>query len=139
MAGQPGEERARSIYERWQNYLTEARSALGSDAHLERVLHRAIARWREHEAPELAFVAEELSAERRETRHETLEDELLEGVARGDLVAVRRRSDGEVHYLAREDYELLNERELARLDPYDPLLARAIRRRALEESTPPGE
>lgn len=71
---QPRTRQARSIYERWQAYLWEARSALPPDVDFDRILHHAITQWREHEPPELAFVTEELTAERRETRHETTEN-----------------------------------------------------------------
>jgi hypothetical protein len=129
------EETARSIYERWQGYLSDARSALPSGTPLDRILHQAIARWRAHEPPELAFVAEELSAERRETRHETAEDELLERVERAELVALRDRRSGEVRYFEPEEYERLSVAVRARYDLYDPLLARAIRRHAIEEAS----
>jgi hypothetical protein len=130
-------ERARTIYERWQEYLGAARAALPSDADLDRILYRAIAQWREHEPPELAFVPEELTAERRETRHETTEDRFIERVERGEVVALRRLSDGEVHYLEPADYDRMDEAERAAFAAYDPLLARAIRRHVTDEALPP--
>lgn len=126
------EEAARSIYERWIGYVREARAGLANDASLTEILQHAIVLWREHEPPELAFVAEELTDERRETRHETAEDELFERVERGEIVAVRPLG-GEARYLTREEYAGLTTAEQAELLPYDPLLARAIRRHALDE------
>lgn len=130
-------EQARSIYQCWQEYLGEARSALPPDVDLDRILHRAIARWREHEPPELAFVAEELTAERRETRHETAEDRFLEQVERGELIALRRLADGEVRYFAQDDYERLDDAERAAYVAYDPLLARAIQRHVIDDALSP--
>jgi hypothetical protein len=132
-------EAAHSIYERWQEYLREARTALPADTSIDRILHRAIARWREHEPPELAFVPEELSAERIETRHETAEDRLLERVERGELVALRRTSDGEAVYLDPGEFERLGPAERSQYTAYDPLLARAIRRHAMEAALPSDE
>lgn len=130
-------ELARSMYERWDGYLQQARSTLPAGAAVDRVLHRAIALWREHEPPELAFVAEELTAERRETRHETTEDRFIEQVERGELIALQRLSDGSIRYLGPVDYERLSEAERAAYTAYDPLLARAIRRHAIEQTLPP--
>lgn len=130
-------QQARSIYERWQDYLREARSTLPSDVDLDRILHRAIAQWREHEPPELAFVPDELTAERRETRHETAEDRFLEQVERGEVVALRRLSDGEVHYLETAEYQRLSDAERAAYVAYDPLLARAIQRHMIDDALSP--
>jgi len=125
-------EAARSIYERWIGYVQEARGGLADDAPLTEILQQAIVLWQEHEPPELAFVAEELTDERRETRHETTEDELFERVERGELLAVRPLG-GEARYLTPEEHAGLTAAERAELLPYDPLLARAIRRHALDE------
>lgn len=130
-------ELARSIYERWEGYLKEARSTLPAGVAVERMLHRAIALWREHEPPELAFVAEELAAERRETRHETTEDRFIEQVERGELIALQRQSDGAIDYLVPTDYARLSETERAAYVAYDPLLARAIRRHVVEQMPSP--
>ncbi|MDA0815273.1 MAG: hypothetical protein O2924_01695 [Chloroflexi bacterium] len=123
---------ARSIYERWIQYVEEARGGLPNDASLTEIIKQAIVLWRQREPPELAFVADELSDERRETQHETAEDELFERVARGEIIAVRPL-DGEARYLTPEEYGGLTIAERAKLLPYDPLLARAIRRHALDE------
>jgi hypothetical protein len=137
MASEPARtEQARTIYERWQEYLRAARAALPADADLDRILYRAMAQWREHEPPELAFVPAELTAERRETRHETAEDRFIERVERGEVVALRRLSDGVIHYLEPADYERMDEAERAAFAAYDPLLARAIRRHVIDEALP---
>lgn len=123
---------ARSIYERWNEYVLKARAGLPTDAPLTTIIQQAIELWKEHEPPELAFVAEELTEERRETQHETAEDELFERVERGELIAVRPLG-GEARYLTPEEHAGLSIAERAELLPYDPLLARAIRRHALDE------
>jgi hypothetical protein len=134
MSDQARSQEARSIFERWQRYLQDARRALPPDADVDRIIHGAIARWREHEPPELAFVPDELAAERRETLHETAEDTLIERVERGELVALRHTSDGEVIYLEPGGYAELGADRRGQYTAYDPLLARAIRRHAIETS-----
>ncbi len=126
----------RSLHERWRRYIGEARDALGADAPTERLIHRAIASWREREPPEVAFVAEQLDAELRETKHETAEDTLIDRVERGDLVGLRRTADGTVVYLEPKAYGELSARQRDEFEAYDPLIARAIRRQALESGMP---
>lgn len=55
------------------------------------------------------------------------------------MVALRRLSDGEVHYLAPGEYQRLNDAERAAYVAYDPLLARAIQRHAADDALSPHE
>lgn len=125
-----------SLYERWRVYLDEARAHLGADAPTERLIHRAIATWREREPSELGFVAEQLYAELREAEHETTEDALLDRVERGDLVGLRSVADGTVVYLDPRAYRQLTPSQRDDFESYDPLIARAIRRHAMEQGLP---
>jgi len=123
---------APSIYERWARCVHEARVALGAGADREALLAHASARWREQEAPELAFVPDELRAIAREQRHDTGADTFLDRIARGEAAALRRKADGAIVYLPSDLIDAMTPAERATYDAYDPMLARALRRHALE-------
>ena len=124
--------RAGQIFQRWIDYVDAARAALGPGASFERILHRVATDWARHEPPELAFVPDEVIAAARELRHESAETALLERVERGELRAFRRTSDGEVVYLTPARANAMTEAERAAFEAYDPVLARALRRHAID-------
>jgi hypothetical protein len=123
---------ARDLYARWTAYLDEARAALPADATADAIVAHAAAAWRAHEAPELGFVPDELRAVLRERRHDTTGAEFLDRIVRGEATALRRRADGAVVYLPGDLAGALTDAERAAYEPYDPMLARALRRHALE-------
>jgi hypothetical protein len=127
---------AAELHHRWSDYMDQARAELGADAEPERLVTHAAAQWRAEQPPELSFVPEEMRAILIEGRHETAEDDFLGRVDRGEISALRRRSDGAVVYLRPERLAALSAEERAGYDAYDPMLARAIRHRALETLEP---
>lgn len=130
---------AAELFRRWTNYVEEARAELGADAPFERIVDHVATEWARREPPELAFVPDEVVAEARERRHESAESNLLARVERGELVALRRTSDGEVVYLTPARVESMTAAERAHYEPYDPVLARALRRHAMDAGYLPSE
>jgi hypothetical protein len=105
---------------------------LGVDAPFERIVARVASDWAIYEPPELAFVPAEVAAAARERRHESIETTLLDRVERGQLTAIRRIEDGEIVYLPSELVAVMDAAERAAFEPYGPMLARALRRHAIE-------
>lgn len=123
---------AAELFERWSGYLDSARAELGADVPFERLIARVASDWAAHEPAELAFVPDEVVAAAHEWRHESTGTTLLDRVERGELVSVRRVSDGEVVYLSPERIAAMSDGERSEYESYDPLLARALRRHAIE-------
>ncbi|MEX2228584.1 MAG: hypothetical protein WEB13_02995 [Dehalococcoidia bacterium] len=123
---------AAEIHGRWVAYFSEARAALGAGASLDQLVARAASRWARAEPPELSFVPDAMRATVRESEHDTTDDTFLDRIVGGQVTALRRREDGAVVFLKPERAAAMTTDERARYEPYDPLLARALRRRALE-------
>lgn len=123
---------AGELFQRWIDYVDAARAELGADASFERIVDHVATAWARHEPPELAFVPDEVVAAARDRRHESAETALLGRVERGELRAFRRISDGEVIYLTPGRAAAMSDEEHAAFDPYDPVLARALRRHAID-------
>jgi hypothetical protein len=123
---------ARDVFERWGRYVAQAREEQGERTSLQHLLARASSLWVQHEPPELAFVPDAIQDLMHEGRHNTTEEAFLERIERGELVALRRRSDGAVTYRSPGEVEAMTPTERMRYQPYDPLLARALREYALE-------
>jgi hypothetical protein len=120
------------LHERWVAYVDRARRDLGGHATSEQILRHAASLWLDEQPPELAFVPETIRDALKEQRHETSEDDFLDRVEQGKVTALRRREDGAVVYLRPERLASMTDEERALFDPYDPVLARALRRHAIE-------
>jgi hypothetical protein len=102
------------------------------DAPFERIVARVASDWTIYEPRELAFVPAEVAAAARERRHESIETTLLDRVERGQLTAIHRIEDGEIVYLPSELIAVMDAAERAAFESYGPMLARALRRHAIE-------
>lgn len=123
---------ALDIFERWTRDVRDARETLGPDADVAAIVAHAAARWSREEPRELAFVPDEMRAILDESERDSTGADFLERIVRGEVVALRRRSDGTVVYLPPDELAAMPATERDAYDPYDPMLARALRQHALE-------
>ncbi|MFA7249489.1 MAG: hypothetical protein WC273_07620 [Dehalococcoidia bacterium] len=120
-----------TLHARWQTYLREARTHLGSAAPFREVARSAALHWQREEAPELTGIGEELLTILRAGRHESVEAEFLRRAESGEILGMRRHGSEQVRYFAPEHIDRLTRQEREQYEPYDPLLARAMRAAAL--------